>query len=216
MGVVVIKALADELSVLVVGRKDHLLAEAIIAGISSALGHQHLQALVHGLGIEQPGVDRTGINPASVLHVLFLVEQLPLGLLVLTEVGVADALARETQRHGAGPEGPKKAVSDGLIEAVLIGGQADLPIEEFIGVAVDLLARRVGEAAEQRIEVGEDGAIFLVDAAMGLVDDHQIEVPHPEALHTVGVLRIDEVHHRGVVGEEHPTLTAFVGHQVHR
>jgi hypothetical protein len=49
-----------------------------------------------------------------------------------------------------------------------------------------------------------------------LIDDHQIEMPHPEALDAVRVLRIDEIHHRGVGGEEHPPLSAFVGDQVHR
>ena len=149
-------------------------------------------------------------------HILLPIEQLPLGLLLVAEVGVADALARETQRHGDGPERHEKAIINGLIEAVLIGGQTDLPIEELVGVAIDLLARSGGEASEQRIEVGEDRAIFLIDAAVRLIDDHQIEVPHPETLHTARILRIDEVHHRGVGGEKHPPLTALVGHQIHR
>ena len=123
--------------------------------------------------------------------------------------------SRGKRSGGDGLEGHEEAVGDGLIEAVLIGGQADLPIKEFVGVAVDLLAWRGGEAAQQRIEVGEDRTILLVHTAVGLVDDHQIEVPHPEALDAPAVFRIDEVHHRGVGGEEHAPLTAFVGYQVH-
>ena len=55
---------------------------------------------------------------------------------------------------------------------------------------------------------------FLVPTAVRFIDDHQIEVPHPEAFDALGVFGLDEVHHRGVGGEEHPPLAALVGHQV--
>ena len=216
VGVVVIKTLTDELGMLMVASKDHGLAKTIAGGIKAALGHQHFKAFVDSVGVEQPGVDRAGIHTARVLHRLLPVEQVPLGLLVVAEIGIADALAREAQWNRDGLKGHQEAIGDGLIEAVLIRGQTDLPIEELVGVAVDLLAWGGGETGEQRIEVGKDRAVLLVNAAVGLVDDHQIEMPDPKALDAVGVLCIDEVHHRWVGGEEHATLATFVGDEIHR
>ena len=45
-------------------------------------------------------------------------------------------------------------------------------LEESVGVAVHLVLGRRGQADQQRIEVVEDGSIFLDHRAMRLVDDH--------------------------------------------
>ncbi len=126
----VIKALADEFGVFVVAREDHGFADVIAAAIAAALGHQHLQALVDGVGVEEPAVDGAGFHPPAAEHVLLPVEQIPLGFFLIAEGVVADAFARKAQRYGDGLEGHEEAVGDGLIEAVFIGGQAELPVEQ--------------------------------------------------------------------------------------
>ena len=58
VGVVVIKAVLDELGVLVVAGEENRFAQLITCGITAALRHQDFQGLVDGVGIEQPAVDR--------------------------------------------------------------------------------------------------------------------------------------------------------------
>ena len=51
---------------------------------------------------------------------------------------------------------------------------------------------------------------------MCLIDDHQIKVANPKALHALAIFRIDEFHHRGIGREEHPALAAFIGDEIDR
>ena len=59
VGVVVIEAILDELRMFVVARKDHGLANAVAVAAGAALGHQHFEALINGVGVEQPAVQCT-------------------------------------------------------------------------------------------------------------------------------------------------------------
>ena len=66
------------------------------------------------------------------------------------------------------------AVGDGLLKAVGIGRHAVFQVEQRIGVLVDLVLGRRGQADEIGIEIFEDGAVALVDRAMRLVDDDEV------------------------------------------
>ena len=50
------------------------------------------------------------------------------------------------------------ALGDRLVEAVGVGGDAVLEVEQAVGVVVDLVLRGRGQADEQRVEVVEDRA----------------------------------------------------------
>jgi hypothetical protein len=62
-------------------------------------------------------------------------------------------------------------------------------VEQGVGVAVDLVARGRGEAEQEAVEVLEEDAVALVDRAVGLVDDHEVEAAGAvEALAADGAL----------------------------
>jgi hypothetical protein len=61
-------------------------------------------------------------------------------------------------------------------------GIAVLAGEQLVGVALDELHRRRGEADLQRVEVLEQRAELLVDAAVRLVGDDQVEEADVEVL----------------------------------
>jgi hypothetical protein len=89
------------------------------------------------------------------------------------------------------------AVLDRVVELVGEGGEVSLELEEGVGVAVDLVARGGGEAEEAAVEVVEEGAVALVDRAVGLVDDDEVEAAGAvEALAVDGALEAAE--HRRV------------------
>src|SRR5690606_29225022 len=113
------------------------------------------------------------------------------------EVVVADAFALEPQRHRHGLGQHQVAVAGGVLQAVDVGGGPGLQFEQAVGVAVHLVLGGGGQAQQQRVEVGEDLPVLLVDGAVRLVDDDQVEVAGAEAAHPV-VGAVDEVHHGGV------------------
>jgi hypothetical protein len=88
-------------------------------------------------------------------------------------------------------------------------------VEQPIGVDIDLVFRRGGQAHQKRVEVAEDGAVLLVHGAVRCVDDDEVEVPHTEA--TLPVLRfIDQTHLRRIGRNEHSALAIPFGDEVHR
>ena len=84
-----------------------------------------------------------------------------------------------------------------LLERVVVGRHAVLELEQPIGVAVDLVARRRGQADEQAVEIVEDRAVALVDRAVRLVDDDEVEVADAELPALVALL-VDQPHHRRI------------------
>ena len=119
-------------------------------------------------------------QPAIVL-VVAPVEALPLRLFFLAERVVVDALAWKPEVHLLNLRGYEKAVRHRGREFVRVGGHARLQVEEFVGVPVDLIPRRCGQAHQERVEVPKDGPVFLIHRTVRLVDDHEIEMPDPEA-----------------------------------
>lgn len=79
---------------------------------------------------------------------------------------------------------------------------------------VDLVLGCRGEADEQAVEPFEDGAVFLIDRAVRLVNDDQIEIAGPEATFRGVVHRIDEVHHRGIGGDIDAAVAGLLRHEI--
>ena len=88
-------------------------------------------------------------------------------------------------RVGAGGHAGEEFVAHGVIERIGIGGDTIFEVEEAIGVAIDFIFGGGGQADEQRIEIGKDGAVFLENGAVGLVDDDEIEMADAETTLTV-------------------------------
>ena len=177
-----------------------------------------LQHLVDRVVVEEPTVDGGRVDPfgqpAAVL-VVVPVETLPLGLLFLAERVVVDALAGKPEIHLLHLRRHEVAVGHRGRELVRVGGHARLQVEELVGVPVDLIPGRRGKAHQQRVEVPKDGPVLLIHRPVRLVDDHEIEVPDPEA--GLGARRlVDQPHHGRIGADVDPARLVPLGHQVHR
>ncbi len=89
--------------------------------------------------------------------------------------------AQELQRHRHRDRRDEVALGDRLVEAVGVGGDAVLEVEQAVGVVVDLVLRGRGQPDQQGVEPVEDRPVLLVHRAVRLVDDDQVEVAGPEA-----------------------------------
>ncbi len=160
---------------LVLGEDDRL-AQPVAARDLEAARHQVLQHLVHGVLVEQPLVDRLGLDPVGHRAVVVPLQRVPLVLVLFRQLVVLDALALELERHRDGLRRHEEAVAHRLLQRVGVGRHAVLEVEQAVGVAVHLVLRRRREPDQQRVEVVEDGAVLLEHRAVRLVDDHQVEV----------------------------------------
>ena len=168
--------------------------------------------LSHGALVEQPGVERGGIDVLRRLALAPL-QGIPGFLLLGREVGIGDALALELDRHGHAAGRHQVAVGHSLVQAVGIGWDVELQVEQPVGVAVDFVARRGGQADQHRVEIVKDGAVFLVDGAVRFVDHDQVEVAGAKAPLAAGCL-VDQAHHGRVRGHVDTALRQLVFDQV--
>ena len=202
----------------VIAREDDRLGQSVAAVDGVAVLHEMLQHLVDRVAVEEPVVDGRSVDPfrqgATVL-VVAPVEALPLRLLFFAERVVIDALAWKQEIDLLNPGRYEKAVRHRGRELVRVGGHARLQLEELVGVPVHLIPRRRGQTHQQRVEVPKDGAVLLVHRTVRLVDDHEIEMPDPEA--GLGARRlVDQPHHRRIGADVDPARLVLLGHQVHR
>ena len=147
-----------------------------------------LQHLVDGVGVEEPTVDGGRVDPFRqpvIVRVVTPVEALPLRLLFLAERVVVDALAWEPEIHLLNLRWHEIAVRHRGRELVRVGGHPRLQVEELVGVPVDLIPRRRGQAHQEGIEVPKDGPVLLVHRTVRLVDDHEVEMPDAAFLDTL-------------------------------
>ena len=215
VGVVGIEAPGNEVGVVVVLGEDDGLAQAVATGHLPAMGHQGGQHLVDRVLVEQPLVERLGIDLVGRVAVFAPFKLVPAGLVLVRQVGVADALALELQRHRDRHRRHQMAVRHRLVQAVGVGRHAVLQPEQAVGVVVDLVLGRRGQAHQQGVEVIEDGAVLLVDRAVRLVDDDEVEMPDAKAALAAGHV-VDQAHHGRVGRDINPALGVLVGHQIHR
>ena len=76
----------------------------------------------------------------------------------------------DLERHEIG-----RPVADGFLEAEVSGRVAALAAEDLEGVAGDEIDRRGGQPDLEAVEIGEQVAVAVVDAAVRLVGDDQVE-----------------------------------------
>src|SRR5690606_31183561 len=89
---ILVEALGDEVGMgLVLGEQDGL-AQPVAALHLEAMGHQVGQHLVHGIPVEQPFIDRLRIHLIGNVALLVPFEGVPLVLLFLGQIVVADAI----------------------------------------------------------------------------------------------------------------------------
>lgn len=98
----------------------------------------------------------------------------------LYDLCLGDALLQEFQLAFHGEEVHQKAVLHRLGQLVAVGGHAALQFKDLVGVLVDLVLGGGGEAHQGGVEVVENIQILVVDGAVGLVADDQVEVAHGE------------------------------------
>src|SRR5690606_13921879 len=74
----------------------------------------------------------------------------------------------------------RRLVVDSSIQTELESRVGGFAVENIEGVAADELHRGSGEANLQRVEVVEQVAVLVVDAAVAFVGDDQVEEAHIE------------------------------------
>ncbi len=179
--VIEIEPLGDELRVVVILGKNDGLSQAIAAGHFKAARHQMLQHLVDGIFVEKPAVYRLGFDAIGYCTVVAPFERIPLFFFFFGQLVVGDPFALESQGHRYRFRRHEEAVSDRFVECVVVGRHAAFEVKQSISVSIDFVLRRCGEPDQQGIEILEDRAVLLVNRAVRLVDDDQIEVADSES-----------------------------------
>ena len=176
----------------VVAGEDDGFSETGAVGVADAFFHQVAEDGAVGVLVEDGLAD------------LFLVVIDALGIgclfcellaLLRAEILVSDAVPQEfggVFHHGEGAE-IGRLVIDRLLVGVVRGGILVLAAEELVGVPEDELHGGGGEADLVTVEVAEDVAEAVVNAAVALVRDDQVEEADIEVL--------EALHHRRVSGE---------------
>ena len=192
------------LRVAVVFGEDYRLAQLLAVVDLQAVRHKQIERQADGVLVEQPLVESGGLYLIRQLTVFVGEGGLVLGLFVLGQLVVGDALGEEFQLALDGEEVHEETVLYRLGQVVAVGGHAAFELEYLVGVLVYLVLGRGGEADERRVEVGEDIPELVVDGAVGLVADYEVKVADGEELALVVLNRVDAVHHRLVSGEHTP------------
>ena len=91
---------------------------------------------------------------------------------------------------------------DRRVVIVGVGGDAVLHLEKVVGVAVHVGFRGGGQTHQNRVEIVEDGAVFLENAAVALVHDDKVKVGGRKQRHAIlGPGVVDGVEHGGIGGK---------------
>ena len=106
-------------------------------------------------------------------------------------------------------------VFDSLLEGVGTGGVIPVDVEELISVAVNLRLRGGGQSEDVGVEVVEDALEAVIDRAVCLVDDDEIEVEGAELRGFLAVV-VDQAHHRLIRGDVDSADAVGIAEQVHR
>ena len=87
-------------------------------------------------------------------------------------------------------------VLDGSSKVIAVIRHSGFQLKNFIGIFVDFIFRRRGEPHLQSVEVAENILILIVDAAMCLIENNQVEMTAAEKLSAILILgSIDAVYH---------------------
>ena len=134
-----------------------------------------MQHLTDGVLVEHPLIQRGGADElrqiAVVLKGFFVCRLVLVGQLV-----VGNAFLQKLERGFHRKEVHQIAVLDRLRQVVAVGRLAAVQFKDLIGVLVDLILRRGGQADQRRVEVVENILILIIDRAVRFVADHQIKM----------------------------------------
>jgi len=175
MRVVMIEAFRDELGMaLVLGEQDRL-TQAVSVSYLNAVLHQMREHKIDRVFVEEPLMHLRRFDDIGSFVLLTPLKLIPSVLVFVAQVVIAQALGGDTRGRIQHPIRHQVFICDRLRKRVLVRRDAVFKLKEAVGIVVDLVARRGGQADEQRVEVIEDRAIFLIDGAMRLVDDDEVE-----------------------------------------
>ena len=181
--------------------KEDRFAEPAAVVDGQPVGHQGVQHLPDRILIEDPLIQRRGCDALRQLAV-FILKGVLVGLLVrVGELVVDDALLDEFQPGLHGQEIHQIPVTDGLRQLVAVGRHAVFQLKDLVGILVDLVLGRGRQTHQRRIEIIENIAVFIVDRAVRLVADHEIEMPAGKELSLLVLRAVDDVVH-GLVGRK--------------
>ena len=91
---------------------------------------------------------------------------------------------------------------DRRVVIVGVGGDAVLHLEKVVGVAVYVGLRGGGQTHQNRVEIVEDGTVFLENAAVAFVHDDKVKMCRGKQRHAVlGLGVVDGVEHGGIGGK---------------
>jgi hypothetical protein len=183
----------------VVAREHDGLADPAAGGVTHTLVHERAPHVARGVAAEQQAVELAGFKLDRGRVGVLLFEGVLLGVV---HRGVLEAGVAELAGEGDDPERREVLARQRVAEPEVRGGVALGAAEVLEGVAADELDRGGGEADLERVEVPEERLVLLVDAAVRLVGDDQVEEPDVEVLVAL--------HHRRVGGEV-DALVALVG-----
>ena len=165
------------------------------------MGHQDVQDLTNGVLIEYPFIQRGGGDAFGQIPVRIGEGRLILRLVLVGKIVVHNALVEEFQLAFHGDEVHQKPVPHGVRQLITIGRHAVLQIENTVGVLVNIVLRRGGQAHQRRVEIVKDVPIFVVNGAVRLVADDEVEVAAGEQLALIVLHLVDAVIHRLVSGK---------------
>ena len=188
---------------MVLGENDSL-AQLFPVVDFQAVGHEQVQGLADGILVEYPFVEPGGLDLLRQVTVLISEGGLIFLLFVLWQAVIGDSLLEKLQLALHCEEVHQKAVLHRLGQVVRIGRYAWFQFKNFISVFFNFVLWGGGEAHQGRVKVGEDVPVLVVDGAVGLVADDEIEVAHGEQFPLLILHRVDAVHHGLVSGEHAP------------
>ena len=199
MGIFFMEHRKDFLRVGVIFRKDDGLAQLAAVVDGQAVCHQGIQNLPDGILVEDPFVQSGGRNALRQVAV-FILKGVLIGLLVLVGKLVVDnALLDEFQLCLYRQEVHQISVLDGLRQFVAIGGHTVLQLKNFVSILVNFVLGCGGQAHQRRVEIVENIPVFVVNRAVRLVADHQIEVTAGEELSLLVLHAVNDIVH-GLIG----------------
>ena len=182
-------------------REDDRLADLLAVIHRQTVGHQNMQHLTDRIGVEDPLIQRARADTVGHFAVLIGKGALIFRLILIGQLVIHDTLLDEFQPCFDRHEVDQKAVLDRLTQLVGIGRLVIVQIKHLIGVFLDLIFRGRGESHQRRVEVVEDIFILVVDGAVRLVADQEIEVTAGEELALVVFYLVNTAHHR-LIGRE--------------
>jgi hypothetical protein len=175
--------------VVVAGEHDGL-ADAAAGGVAQAVVHEGAPHVAGRGAVEQQAIELAGLELGGRRLAALGLERV---LLLGVHGRVLEAGVAELAGEGQDPKRHEVLAGDGLGQAEVRGRIALGATEVREGVAADVVDRGRGEADLQRVEVQKQGLVLVVDAAVRLVGDDQVEEADVEVL-VAG-------HHRRVGGE---------------